>query len=215
MDEKKIQRLAKLFEITNEGLTRQEFVDSFKKVISHLQDLEKRLLTKVNYKEGQEKAKIQALQADLSKTIAKAEKELEEALNSINKQMEAIVAQINEGLKENSKKVERKLLEVDNKMAEVRSGDKGDPGKDADPEVIKAEILKTLNIPKEFDIDSVKGLKEVIERLESMPRKGGGGFSRIHWKHNGGITGSGLDALTVSDTAPSNPTTGDIWVDTS
>lgn len=87
MNEEKIQRLAKLFEITNNELTREEFLQSFKKVMDQMLRMREELLNSIKYKESIEQSKLNQLQNQLAKKLEqKAGQELSQALILLSRQ---------------------------------------------------------------------------------------------------------------------------------
>lgn len=168
MDKTRLEKLKQLLEITNDGLTKAEFLETFKKVFNQVLQIETKVLEKVNKAisdlKGQNNASLDTLKADfkrvsddLGNMVAKALKEQENGLNFIRD------------------KVRRIQNGIDGK-----DGVDGLPGKDADEEKILNELLKQVPDNKEDFEKLEKEIQELKEKIDNLPtRKGGGGTSAI------------------------------------
>lgn len=179
----KLEKLKQLLEVTNEGLTKTEFLNSFKLILAKLTELEKQLVLRLDDKTNSTIKELGKLQEEFDLVIEQAKRDgdstfagfrrrVMEGLNSLFTKNE-----INKRLKEVLDSTEEKIREIDDKLSQVRDGDKGEPGekgKDADETKIVAEVLNKIKLP-EVEIEDVKGLKEELERLEAIKRLGGRG----------------------------------------
>lgn len=179
----KLEKLKQLLEVTNEGLTKTEFLNSFKLILAKLTELEKQLVLRLDDKTNSTIKELGKLQEEFNLVIEQAKRDgdstfagfrrrVMEGLNSLFTKNE-----INKRLKEVLDSTEEKIREIDDKLSQVRDGDKGEPGekgKDADETKIVAEVLNKIKLP-EVEIEDVKGLKEELERLEAIKRLGGRG----------------------------------------
>lgn len=167
MNQEKLQRLAKLFEISNSEITREEFNAAFRKVVSQIVALEKKVLENVNYKEQEEKAKIERLVNELKGTV-----------EMIKSDLGKFVATATGTTKSHHDAMEKKFKEIDIKLASLKDGDKGDAGKDADNDYITDQLLKKIVVPQ-VDYARLEEIKKELAELKSRGRIGGGGFSKI------------------------------------
>lgn len=186
--QEKLEKLKQLLEVTNEGLTKTEFLNSFKLILAKLTELEKQLVSRLDDKTSSTIKELEKLQEEFNLVIEQAKRDgdstfagfrrrVVEGLNSLFTKNE-----INKRLKEVLDSTEEKIREIDEKLSQVKDGEKGergDKGQDADETKIVAEVLNKIKLP-EVEIEDVKGLKEELERLETTRRLGGGGgFSKI------------------------------------
>ena len=167
--EAKLEKLKTLLEISNDGLTRSEFVENFKLVITQILGIEKKVLERINQtiddlKSHQDRQNL-AIEGDLRGLTAKFEQSINKAL----------------------KEQENSLNFIKDKMRRIESGKDGLDGKDGkdaiidEPKIIQA-VMDKIKIPElpELEVADIKGLKETLERLETQRRLGGGGgFSKI------------------------------------
>ena len=172
----KLERLKKLYEVANDGLSKAEFLESFKKVFNQVLQIETKVLEKVNKAisdlKGQNNASLDALKADFQRVssdlgdmVAKALKEQENGLNFIRDK----VRKIKEG---KDGYIPKKGVDYFN----------GQDGKDADEEKVINEVLKKINIPEidESRLEALeKEMRDEIDNLKRRGRLGGGGFSKI------------------------------------
>lgn len=171
MDEKKLQRLTKLFEITNEGLTRKEFVASFKKVMEMLHNLKAEVLASIDFKETQERNKLVVLQRDFKHAINDADK-------TMAKLVDGKFNASNSKLEKQLEALKRKDKEIDAKIASIRNGKPGTPGRDADETKIVDKVFGMIKVP-EVDTREIEELREQLAALRRSKSLGGGGFSKI------------------------------------
>jgi hypothetical protein len=174
MDSNKLEKLKKLLEVANDGLSKAQFLESFKKVVDQVLKIETKVLENINKAIDELKisqnASLEATQGDLmglgarlTELVNKALKEQENGLNFIRDKV-------------------RKIKEGKDGYTPKKGVDyfDGQAGKDADEEKIISEILKQIKIP-EIDKSELEELKKELETLKGQRRLGGGGgFSKIH-----------------------------------
>lgn len=164
----KSEKLKKLLELVNEGLTREEFLKSFKQVINQVLKIETQALKKINT----------------------AIKGLEDGNNTSNKAIlddfKGLKAEVDIMYKDTLKDLKDGLNFLEKKAKKIKSGKdgtdgiNGSDGKDADEEKIIKEVLDKIEIPeKEIGIEEVGGLRNELEELRKIKTKGGGGNSAI------------------------------------
>lgn len=187
MPNDKLEKLKKLLEITNEGLTRKEFIESFKRVVNQILKMEADLIKKIDFKTAEEKKQLTELKEEFNKVIADAKSESDTTFGGFKrKSLEAINKlftrnEVNKKLQEQRKKTDEKITEMNevileaiDKIALVRDGVDGTNADPVDEEEIIKKLLKQIIVP-----DHKKELKELEERvMEEIRRhkfvKGGG-----------------------------------------
>lgn len=192
MQPDKLEKLKKLLELTNEGLTRNEFLESFKKVMDQIFKLEAKLIEKIDYKTKDETDKLNQLKDEFAQVIEKAKEESDNSLSGFKRKTVELVnslfakSKVNQKLGSIIDNAVQKLDELDYKMSMIKNGidgvngtdgRDGIDGKDADEEAIKNKILEELE-------DELKALKKSIEELKTRKLGGGGGFSYIAMKQH-------------------------------
>ena len=171
VSEKKLNKLKEFVELLKESLTREEFIEAFKKVMEIIQKLKEenaRELDRIISAFGLLKEK---LNSDTSTTLGKAERTITAELESILRRFSA-----------ESKKIDDKLATIEN-------------GQDADEEKIVSDVLTQIKLPeyKEVILDNgeqildkiagllriedIKDLQNELEELRKLRtgRFGGGG----------------------------------------
>jgi len=177
MDNKKLEQLKKLMRtvkgdtlpedklkelilLANDGLTKDDFLDSFKKVIDYVTQTEKRLTKVIDTKTDVRKQEINRILLDAKNandtTLSKVKQRMFEVVNSL-----FIKSNIN-----------KKIKEIDDKLASVTNGT---DGINADEEKIVKNVLKQVKIPK---IDTTE-IEKLREDLKQNKRLKGGGTSAI------------------------------------
>lgn len=190
----------------SEGITKQDFVKSFKHLLKIVTRIEQELIKKINQAlinlNDDYKALKNATQSSLSdftakygQSLDKALKEQESALNFIRDKVRKI---------ENGLDGETPIKGVD-----YFDGEKGDDGSPDTPE----EIKRKLDIALEddlFDIEDIENLEERLKNLEERPLgRVGGGTSKLavdlHFIDDETPTNSG-DDLTFTIARTPSPT---------
>lgn len=215
VNQTKLDRIKKLLDILNDGVSKQEFINSFKAVMDHLLKLERQMIARVDGRTEKEEKKLAELRNDFYKLLDKARKDSDSTLGGFRRRtMEAINNLFTRN--EVNKKLSRKLEEIDFKMAMVRDGKDADEKKIIkavldqidipEPEVILdtpekiADKLETLKGEKKLSIDAIKDLEDRLKRLEERPLGGSGG--------GGGVSKLALDYHFIDDETPSGTVDG-------
>jgi len=160
----KLEKFQKLLEITNEGLTREEFLSAIKTVINQVLQIEAKVLDKVNKAVEEYKNK----QENLSSSI-------KESLDNLQNKVIQDTDKLFEEQKQNLNFLNDKIKNIKN----GKNGEDGKPGQDGkdaiidEPKIIQ-KVLNKIELP-EIEIEKIKGLKEILDRLETQRRLGGGG----------------------------------------
>jgi hypothetical protein len=184
MENDKLRKLKALLDVANDGLSKQEFLDSFKKIMDHFLQLEKKLIEKIDYKTIEEKNKLDELKQEFNRVIEAAKLESDNSLSGFKRKTVELInslfakSQINQKLSEVLNGVDFKLRQIDEKMEGIRSGLDGKDGKDADETKIINEVIKKIEVP---DLkEKLEPLKKEIEELKARPiGRGGGGTSAM------------------------------------
>lgn len=178
MDTAKLEKLKKLLEVANDGLSKSDFLESFKKVIDQVLKIETTIVEKCN------KA-IQEMSKDHREMVNRTEADVEKIENQLLKTAKDIFEEQRQNLNFIQDKVRRIKEGIDGKDGQPgEDGRDGVPGKDADEEKIINMVLKAVRGVGDDKADKkdLKALEEELERLKEMRTRfgGGGGFSKIH-----------------------------------
>jgi len=206
MSNERLDKFKKLLEITTEGLTREEFLTSFKTVVDQILKLETKLIEKINQAindlTDNQNALKNVTQVDLKGLATRFEQSINSALREQENGLNFI--------RDKVRKIKEGKDGQDGQPG--RDGRDGQTGKDADEGKIIKEVLNKI---KEFnlEIEDIKGLKETLERLETVRRMGGvGGFSYIAMQQHivddetpaGTLNGVNTDFTILSVPNPTN-----------
>lgn len=170
--DEKLKKLKSLLELSNFGMTReeflrefkQEFLDSLKTVIDQVLKVEAKMIKNLNnvtqeLKNNQNK-QTEVEQENFRILTGKFEGVIDKALREQENGMKFIYDKIQ-------------------RLEDGKDGKDGQDGKDADEEKIVKEVLNKIEIPK-LEIENIDGLKKELEDLRNIrTRKGGGGTSAI------------------------------------
>jgi len=191
LSEKNLEKLRGLLEVANDGLSKEEFLEAFKKLTDHIFKVETKLIEKIEAKTQNERQNLEALRNQFNEVINQAKRDSDITLSGFRtRTVEAINKlfarnEVNKKLNERLRKADDKFKEIDQKLLEVkdgrtgRDGVDGKDGKDADEEKIIESVLSKLE-DVEFGIDDIKGLKKELEDLRNIrTRVRGGGTSAI------------------------------------
>ena len=166
MDDKRLEELAKA--IDAEEITREEFLQAFKNIMEQILKLKDEILKNVDYKQNEERLKLDRLQQDFRQNAEGIIKDFFDRSQSKTK-IDATL-----------KKVDGKLVEMNKKMTAVKDGAPGLAGQNADEGRIVGQVLKRIIIPK-LDYTELEKLRQEWEVFRtSRVMLGGGGFSKIH-----------------------------------
>ena len=196
--ESKIKEIADLI---NAGLTKQEFIDGFKKMLEYLKELEKNLNFKIDEKTQKALDDLSELQETHRQIVEKIETENQSGLSNLKKWALEKIGQlfINSRIKEKMIEVEQKLVKFDDyklpdastialeasKMAKdgllplIPIIDKLEEKLPQMGDLI-ANSLEALPENKKLEINAIKDLKKELDelrRLRTQTLGGGGGFS--------------------------------------
>jgi len=188
IEQKDVLKVEQLFSLINGNklLTPEEFLNSFKKILKIVLDVEKKLVKRMNEtidtsKQEQETLK-NATRLDLSDLTAEAKRKVDKAL----------------------KEQENSLNFVKDKAMRIKDFTNG---KDADETKIVEKVLNKIKLPEQkeiildnaekirdklelldenerLEITAINGLQEKLDELaeRKLGSRGGGGFSKIHFE---------------------------------
>lgn len=186
----KLKKLEELFKIANDGLSNAEFLRMFEKITKHILDVEIKLIKRIDLKTSEEKERLNQLKEEFENIIYQAKMESDSTLGGIKRRIVEMLDklfarnEINRKLNEQVDKVNKKIIEIDDRLLNIRdgidgiSGIDGKDGKDADSQLIIEEVLKKIKLP-EIDKTEIDKLNKEIEELKSRPAIRGGGTSAI------------------------------------
>jgi DNA repair exonuclease SbcCD ATPase subunit len=196
MNQEKLDKLDQLLGFLNgEGVTKKEFVTSFKKVFNRVIKIENDVIEKADREVRAEKEKLKQLTNEFNSIIEEARAESDSTLGGIRQRISDMISNVF-AKNEVNQKLKKRLLELDNKLNEVNDsidrinslevkngadGADGEDGKDADEDKIIEEVLNKIELPK-IDTKEIEELKAEIKRLEEELKKrpiGGGGTSAM------------------------------------
>jgi hypothetical protein len=187
----KLDKLKSLLQVANDGLSKEEFLDSFKEVVNQIFKLETKLIEKIDFKTQAEKEKLDDLKQEFESVISEAKLESDNSLSGFKRKTIELVnnlfakSRVNQKLEEILNTANLKLQEFDNKIVSVRDGIDGAPGKDGqdaivDEEKIVKEVLDKIDLTELEEM--IEELRKELEELKSRPvgrLGGGGGLSKI------------------------------------
>src|SRR3990167_5929328 len=170
----KLEKLKQLVTMVNEGITKTEFLASFKAILAQLVQLENSLIKKID---DTLENKSQAFNEQISNLLSESKIGFQKMSESHEKTMESMKTDMSKVVKNMVSEHEKKMQMMDKKMMEMHNG------KDADESVIIEKVLERIPKPKDGepgkDIDpltieelqnELKSLKEETERIKNLPR---------------------------------------------
>lgn len=165
----KLDKIKELAQILDDSLSREEFLDLFKKVTDFVKSLEPKLLEKVDLKMADEQKKLlEGFKKELGKLSDEANKKDRSAFKDIEKEVGGLIDDI-------VSETEKKMKQIDEKLSQVKDG------VDADEETIVARVIKLVPNPT-FDDSKLQAIKnDLIDEVRKNKRIGGG-FSKIHFE---------------------------------
>lgn len=203
MNKAQLDKLQKLLELTGEGLTRQEFIDSFKKVIKQVLDMEAKLINRIDSKTQEEKNILLQLRNEFNQVIENSKKESDSTFGGFRRRAIETINnlfsrnEVNKKLTAKLMDADKKILEITNKIFEVNEkinqvrngytpvkgidyfdGQNGNDGKDVDENKIINNIFNKLE-SSTYEISQIKGLQEELDNLRKLKTRGGGGVSAL------------------------------------
>jgi hypothetical protein len=148
--EKKIEKLKELLKILEDGVTKEEFLKSFKNVVDLVLKTELSLSTKQNSALNDLKASFSELEAKVGEYSTK---EISGAINSLQARVEKSMKE-EEGL----------MNAIRDKLRTLRNG------KDADEIKIIDAVLARIPKPKEIVLDDAGQIRDKLEQLKGDER---------------------------------------------
>lgn len=196
-----MQTPKELLDLVDEFLTKQEVLDSYKKIINQVMGVEAKLIDKINttLKEVKDdnSSRFEALQGDLSDFKAQVDQSIRQSLEEQKNGLNFLVDKA------------QRIREFRDGL-DGRDGMDGRDGKDADEEKIVKSVLDKVDL-SELE-DTMEELRKEIEELKTRPtgRLGGGGTNYLaikqHFVDDETPTNTGDDTNFTIAHAP-NPTT--------
>ena len=182
MTKEKLERLKTLFEIINDGLTRDEFTMAFEKVVKQVLKLELKLIEEIKAKTKEEKEALRKLKEEFEEIISSSIKESDStfggfrrrSIEAINKLFER--NEVNKKLKEKLRLADQKILELTNKIASIKNGKDGKDGLQGEPGLPGKDGEDGKDGKDAEEVDEEKIIEEILKR---MPKGKGGGTSAI------------------------------------
>ena len=176
----KLEKFRQLLTIATENLTREEFVQSFKAILTQISKLEEALLKRIDDTlDKKSQAFIDKLTNFLEegkKILSVLEKDEKATLEGLKSEASKLISKALQTLNEKS-------LAIDKRLKEVKDG------QDADESIIIEKVLERIPKPKDGepgnDVDPaiVEGLQNELkllkEEISKIPRKPIGGFKML------------------------------------
>lgn len=161
MPTQKLEKLQELLKLTNSNITREEFLAAFKKVMTEMLKLKQDLVNSINFKESEERKKLERLAKSFEKTFA----EMEKTIIALNKKVDEKLASVKDGKDADEDKVVDKVM---NKIRQPKDG------ADADESKIVGQVLKIIpDYGKKLEALE-KEMREELQTLKQNRRFGGG-----------------------------------------
>lgn len=181
IEQKNLNKLIRLLAAMDENLlTRQEFVNQFKRVLKVFQKLKTQLETnlsqKVDTDTKTEKEQLKKLQQEFSQVIAKAQKDSDSTFSGLKKRTFEMVASLfaKSQVEEKVDEINKKIQEADSKLLQLRDG------KDADEEKVTIEASKLALKAIKEDIVFVRDALENLKGKERLRASAISNLVRIH-----------------------------------
>lgn len=173
MPDPKLLKLEQILKMLDDGMTKQDFVKAFEKVLEFV----------VKSKKEQD-AFLEKLTALHDTMMSKMERE---HLTGMTGMKNEVMKMCDEHIKHLTGMTGMKMKEMDKKMTEMQNGLDGEDGKDADPKMVADMVLSKIIIP------DVTPLKKEIDDLKEMIKKMKKSYGKtIFVGGNGGATGGGI-----------------------
>lgn len=182
----KLEKLKEMLSLLSEGLTREEFVSSFKEVLKVVKDIKD-----TSSKEWTDlKEAVKAISDKLNSDVSTGMSDLEHKVSQvfIGERLKKLADDL---VKSSLEKVESKMAEIDARMEKVQDGYTPVKGKDyfdgRDGEhgnmlkpVEVRDKLETLKGDERLEQSAIKGLEEEIKALrKEIATKASGGSRRV------------------------------------
>lgn len=176
-----LKELKSLIDLLQRGVSKSDFIASFKTVLEQVASLEKKLLERIDTKQEQGNASLQALKEKFQEAIDDAKAANETTFATVRQRaIESIDAlfnrmRLNEKLNVALSDFAEKGKELEAKISEVPVIDVGQIAKDAaaliPPKVITAEEerdrLETLTGNDRLDKSAIKGIEEIEKAIQT------------------------------------------------
>lgn len=172
MSNPKLDRIKELAQILDDSLSREEFLDLFKKVTDFVKALEPKLLERVDLKMEDEQKKLQELVDGFKSELNRLS---EEAKNQDRGSLKEIENKVGSLIDNFMSEAEKKMVQIDEKLSQVKDG------VDADEETIVSRVLKMVPTPT-FDDSKLQAIKDDLIDEVRKNKRVGGGFSKIHFE---------------------------------
>lgn len=233
--ENKLDKLKRLLELVDESISREEFVSSFKDVMKHVLEVEKKIIERVDSKvdskltEADSEVKnlqsaIQQAKTDFQQVILETKEANETTLASLRtRALESIDSlftrlRLNDRFNTVLSDYSAKIEQLDEEIAKVPTTEEilakiPTPTKEtADEARDKLETLKGDNRLDKSAIKGIEKIEEEVRRIDAKPTGKGSGGRQDVW-HTGNL--ETMQKMSVSAAAPTSPSINDLWVDIS
>ena len=197
----KLDKLKEYLQLMSDSLTREEFTAAFKLLMDFVVKLEKNLTTKIDSKTDGAKEELEDIKKLYKEAVGKLEKDNASTLSNLKRWALERVGELFI-----RSKIKERIIEVDNKLAELNAYEpptteviaaeasklasegllpliptipniKEEISKSGD---IIATTLENLNDDEKLKIEAIKDLQKTLDELKKQSvRVGGGGFSYI------------------------------------
>lgn len=190
--EGRLKAITELLKILNEGISKKDFINSFKTVIDHVLNTEIKLIKKIDAKTEEEKQRLADLISEFNQIVWESKKLSESTFGGIRQRTLEMIDSLF-ARNDVNKRLQIELDKVTKKLASIRNGQdgldgrdgvdgvdgkNGIDGKDADEEKIIKEVLSKIELPDiEPKLEELR--KEMTEMIRRNKRVGGGGLSKI------------------------------------
>ncbi len=155
----KLNKLQNLLKLLDESLTRKEFEEAFKAILTQLLKLEQNLIAKIDSKTFSAVSALEEIQKLHKEVIQKIEKENESSFSNMRKWA---TEKVNELFVKYQ--IKEKIAEIDEKLANVRDS------KDADEVKIVADVLAKIPPVKELAPETADQIRDKLETLKGSER---------------------------------------------
>lgn len=160
MENPKLAKLQELMKIANEGLTRKEFTDAFALVVNLVKEIKDKNLEEMSAMSDMVTTLSEKMKSDMSFKMTSTEREMMDYCKTEMAKMEKESVKM-------MKEHEKKMQAIDEKLAEVKSGD---DEKDADEVRITEDILRRLPPPPFIEPKDVRDKLETLKGKERLDK---------------------------------------------
>lgn len=193
------EQLKAIADLINDGVTREELLNMFDKLGSHILRTESKLVKKIDDKTEVVETELNQLLVELRQVLQDAKEESDSTFGGIKRRMLNVIdtffakSEVNKKLNEELQKAKYIILAVETKLANIENGkdgqdghtptkgvdyfdgQPGQDGRDADEGKIVKEVLSKIEI-KDYQ-EEIDRLKKELEEVKKLKR--GGGTSAI------------------------------------